>query len=54
MRTFEYVCFEIASSSLQPLCCVAKTEIQSDFKCVFTDIYKNFNYGLLIIIRFCN
>ena len=40
MRTFEYVCFEIASSSLQPLCCFAKTEIQSDFICVSTVILK--------------
>ena len=52
MRTFEYVCFEIASSSLQPLCCFAKTEIKSDFKCVLTVILKNNNYGLVIIIKF--
>ena len=53
MRTFEYVCFEIALSSLQPLCCFAKTEIKSDFKCVFySHIKKNYNYGLVIIIRY--
>ena len=32
---FKYVCFEIALSSKQPLCCFAKTEMKSDFKCVF-------------------
>ena len=53
MRTFEYICFEIASSSKQPLCCFAKPEIKSDFKsCVFTVILKNVNYSLVIIIRF--
>ena len=52
MRKFEYVCFEIASS--QPLCCVAKTEIKSDFKCVFYSYIKNVNYGLVINIRFCH
>ena len=53
MRIFEYVCFEIASSSLQPLCWFAKTEIKSDFKFVFLQLYlKNVNYGLAIIIRF--
>ena len=41
MRTFEYICFEIASSSKQPLCCFAKPEIKSDFKsCVLTVILK--------------
>ena len=40
MKTFEYVCFEIASSSKQPLCYFAKTEIKSDFKFVFTVILK--------------
>ena len=53
MRTFEYVCFEIVSSSQQPLCCFVKTEIKSDFKCVFVQLYqKSVNYGLVIIIRF--
>ena len=53
MRTFEYVCFEIALSSEQPLYCFAKTEIKSDFKCVFLQLYlKNVHYGLVIIIRF--
>ena len=40
MRTFKYVCFEIASSSLQPLCCFAKTEIKLDFNVFFTVILK--------------
>ena len=39
MRTLEYVYFEISSSSEQPLCCFAKTEIKSDFKCVFLQLY---------------
>ena len=39
MRTFEYVCFEIVKSSLQPLCYFAKSEIESDFKCVFVQLY---------------
>ena len=40
----------------QPLCCFAKTEIKSDFKCGFLQLYlkKNVNYGLVIIIRFCH
>ena len=54
MRTFEYVCFEIVSSSQQSLCYFAQTEITSDFKCVFTVILKNGNYSLVIIIRFCH
>ena len=55
MRTFEYVCFKNASSSKQPLCCFAKMEIKSDFKCVFIQLYlKNDNYDLVIIIRFCH
>ena len=32
------------------MCCFAKTEIKSDFKCVLQK--KNVNYGLVIIIRF--
>ena len=53
MRTFEYICLKIVSFSKEPLCCFAKTEIKSDFKCVFTVILKkNVNYGLVIIIRF--
>ena len=40
MRTFQFVCFEIALSSQQPLCCFAKTEIKSDFKRVFTVILR--------------
>ena len=39
MRTFEHVCFEIASSSKQPLCYFAETEIKSDLKCVFLQLY---------------
>ena len=55
MRTFEYVCFEIASSSQQPLCCFAKTEIKSDLRYVFLQLYlKIVNYGLVIIIQFCH
>ena len=55
MRAFEYVCFEIASSSEQPLCYFARMEIKSDFKCVFfTIILKSVNYGLEIAIRFCH
>ena len=52
MRSFEYVCFKIASSSEQSMCCFAKTEIKSDFKCVFLTVIlkKNVNYGLVIII----
>ena len=42
MRTLEFVCFEIASSSKQPLCCFTKTELKSDFNvCDFTVILKN-------------
>ena len=59
MRTFEYVCFEIASSSQQPLCCFAKTAIKKDFKCVFvTVILKNcqlllsHNYMVLSLINY--
>ena len=49
MRTFEYVCFEIASS----LCCFAKTWIKTDFKCVLLQLYlKNVNYRLVIINGF--
>ena len=37
------------------LCCFAKTEIKSDFKSNFLQLYlKNVNYGLVIIIRFCH
>ena len=55
MRTFEYVCFKIALSSKQALCCFAETEIKSDFKCVFYSYIEKFvNYGLVIIIRFCH
>ena len=46
MRTFQFVCFEIELSSQQPLCCFAKTEIKSDFKCVFTVIYILLNKSL--------
>ena len=56
MRTFEYVCFEGASSRKQPLRCFAKTEtlVKSDFKCVFFTVLnvsfysyiKNVHYGL--------
>ena len=38
MRAFEYVCFEAACSSKQPVSCFAKKEIKSDFKNVFTVI----------------
>ena len=44
MRTFECICFEIAFSSLQPVCCLAKTEIKSDFKCLFFTVTV-FNLG---------
>ena len=54
MRAFEYVCFEIASSSLQPLCCFAKTEIKSDLSCASYSYIKNDHYGIAIIIRFCH
>ena len=35
MRIFEYFCFEFANSSLQPLRCLAETEIRLGFKCFF-------------------
>ena len=55
LRCYSKITFEFASSSKQPLCCFAKTEIKSDFKCVFYSyIKKNVNYGLVIIIRFCH
>ena len=54
MRTFEYVCFEIASSSYQPLCCFAKTDIKSYFKRVFYSFIKKLSISLVIIIRFCH
>ena len=50
MRTFEYVFFEIASSSQQPLCSFGD-KIRF-LMCVFTVILKNVNYRLEIIIRF--
>ena len=58
MRTFEYVCFGIASSSLQSLRCLAKTALKSDLKCVFTVILKNcklrftHNYSVLSLINY--
>ena len=53
MRTFQYVCFEVAFSSKQPLrVFFAKTEKKSDFKCVFFYSYikNNVHYGLVIIV----
>ena len=44
MRIFAYVCFEIASSDWQPLCCFAKTEIKSDFKWVVLQLQSNLGY----------
>ena len=53
MKTFEYVCLEITSSSKQPLCWFAKTEINQILN-VFLQLYEKIdNYGLVIIIRFC-
>ena len=54
MRTFEYVCFEVAFSSYQHLRCFAKTEIKSDLKCAFYSYIKNVHYGLVMIVRFCH
>ena len=59
MRTFEYFCFEIASSSLKPLCCFAKTEIivyvewasRVNFVTIFGDLYQN---KLLVICNSLN
>ena len=58
MRTFEYVCFEIASSSKQPLSCFAKTEIKSEFKFVFLQLSQkpqlrfSHNYIVLSLISY--
>ena len=58
MRTFEYVCFKIASSSKQPMCCFAKTEIKSDLNGFFTVILKtcqllfSHNYTVLSLINY--
>ena len=46
MRTFEYICVEIASSGKQPLSCFAKTEIESNFNRVF------YSYITKMLIRF--
>ena len=55
MRTFEYVCFKVASSSYQHMHCFAITEIKSDFKCAFLQLYlKNVHYALVMIVRFCH
>ena len=53
MRTFEYVCIKGAYSRQQPLCCVAKREIKSDFKRGFYSYIKEIaHYDLVIILRF--
>ena len=60
MRTFDYVCFEVASSCKQHLHYFAKAEIKSDFRsmCFFYNepifFLKNINYGYVVIERFCH
>ena len=56
MRTFEYVCFEFATSSKQPgvLFCQNGDKITFKMCFFFTFILKTVNYDLIIIIRFCH
>ena len=58
MRTLDMFASRLHRLVNNPLCCFAKTEIKSDFKCVFTVILKkcqlrfSHNYTVLSLINY--